>query len=425
VESIEDPDSQSPLASSWQGVIANRMSELEVQFVLPAPYAFFGDDLENLYIIPKHIFGDVPPGNWRLSDYDLKPVGSGPYEFVSYNRGSDGFISSYQLAAWNNSFSKQPLIPNFTFTFFRNEACLLEAFNSGTIDGFMLASPADVAAIARPYDLFRSRATDYYAIFLNQSEDGALQDPAVRSALSLAIDRNGLVSSALGDNGVPDGGPIPPDAAYSSGAIGIPTSSQDLASTTLDAAGWKLGADGNRIQTTKNGTTTIAITLTVPDIDFLVTTAQIIQSDWQSIGIPTTIATDSPDTIMTDAVNNRSYEALLFGNILGPSSDLYSFWDSAERFSPGLNLATYSNTTVDGLIEAARTTMNDSSRTTDLAKAQKDITLDTPAVFLYSVDDLYAAGKNIQGIATSTLSDPSDLFREVPDWYLETARVLK
>ena len=425
VESIEDPDSQSPLASGWQGVIANRMSELEVQFVLPAPYAFFGDDLKNLYIIPKHIFGDVPPGNWRLSDYNLKPVGSGPYEFTSYDRGSDGFISSYRLAAWEGSFSKQPLIPNFTFTFFRNEESLVKAFNGGAIDGFMLASPADVAAIARPYGLFQSRATDYYAIFLNQSENGALQDPAVRSGLSLAIDRSGLVSSALGGNGVPDGGPIPPDAAYSSAAIGIPTSSQDLARATLDGAGWKLGADGNRIQTTKNGTTTIAITLTVPDIDFLATTARIIQNDWQSIGIPTTIATDSPDTIMSDAVNNRSYEALLFGNILGPSSDLYSFWDSAERFSPGLNLATYDNPIVDGLIETARTTMNDGSRTADLAKAQKDIVLDTPAVFLYSVDDLYAAGKNIQGIATSTLSDPSDLFREVPDWYLETARVLK
>ena len=37
VESIENPDSESPLAANWQGVTANRMSELEVQFTLPAP----------------------------------------------------------------------------------------------------------------------------------------------------------------------------------------------------------------------------------------------------------------------------------------------------------------------------------------------------------------------------------------------------
>jgi peptide/nickel transport system substrate-binding protein len=254
-----------------------------------------------------------------------------------------------------------------------------------------------------------------------------LQDPAVRSALSLAIDRNDLVANALAGNGIPDGGPIPQGAAYFSPAVGIPTSSLDAARAALDAAGWKSGADGNRSKNVKTATTTIPlnVTIAVPDIDFLVKTAEIVQSDWQSIGIPTTITTSSPETIMEDVVNDRGYEALLFGNILGPSSDLYSFWDSSGRFSPGLNLAAYDNPTVDGLIKAARTTMNDASRTEEFAKAQSDIVLDAPAIFLYSTDDLYAAGKNVQGIATGTLSDPSDRFREVPGWYLETIRTLK
>ncbi len=425
VQSIQNPDAESPLAANWQGVTASRMSELEVQFTLPASYAFFDDNLKNLYIIPKHIFGDVPPGNWRLSDYNLKPIGSGPYQFESYHRGSDGFISSYQLAAWQNSFGAKPLIQNFTFSFFRNENDLIKSFNNGAVDGFALASPADITAIVRPYNLFSSRTTNYYAIFLNQSSNEALLDSAVRSALSLAIDRNDLVSNSLGGNGIPDGGPIPQGAAYSSSAIAIPTSSQELASTTLDAAGWKLDVNGNRSKNEKTTTVPLTITITVPDIDFLVKTAEIIQNDWHSIGIPTTIATDSPETIMNDAVNNRSYETLLFGNILGPSSDLYSFWNSAERFSPGLNLATYNNSTVDGLIEAARTTMNEASRTADFAKIQSDVVADAPAVFLYSTNDLYAASKNVQGVATNTLSDPSDLFRDVPNWYLETTRTLK
>jgi ABC-type transport system substrate-binding protein len=157
----------------------------------------------------------------------------------------------------------------------------------------------------------------------------------------------------------------------------------------------------------------------------LVKTAETVKNDWQAIGVSTTIATDSPETMMDDAVDNRSYDALLFGNILGPSSDLYSFWDSAERFSPGLNLSTYQNSTVDGLIESARMTMSDASRTDDLSKAQADIVSDMPAVFLYSTDDLYAASKDVQGVSTDTLVDPSDRFREVPKWYLETARVLK
>ena len=72
------PDAHSPLYQSWQGVTATRVSELEVEFTLANPYAFFGDTLNNLYILPKHLFADTPPGNWHLSDYNLKPVGSGP-----------------------------------------------------------------------------------------------------------------------------------------------------------------------------------------------------------------------------------------------------------------------------------------------------------------------------------------------------------
>ena len=82
VQSIQNPDADSPLFQSWQGVTVSRVSELEVQFTLATPYAFFSDTLDNLYILPKHLFANTPPGNWHLSDYNLKPIGSGPYEFV-------------------------------------------------------------------------------------------------------------------------------------------------------------------------------------------------------------------------------------------------------------------------------------------------------------------------------------------------------
>lgn len=425
VDSIQNPDAQSPLAANWQGITASRVSELELKFSLPTPYAFFADNLKNLYVIPKHIFDNVPPGNWRLSDYNLKPVGSGPYQFASYDRNQDGFISSYQLTAWPHSFNKQPMISTFAFAFFQNETDLIQAFNTGAVDGFQLASPTDITRISRPYNLGSMRTTDYYAVFLNQSVNEALQDPAVRKALSLAIDRNALVANALAGNGIPDGGPIPPDAAGASAAVGIPTTSLDLVSTTLAAAGWNIGPDGWRMKTVNTTTIPLQITITVPNIDFLVSTAEMIQSDWNAIGVSTTIATDSPDTIMNDVVNNRNYEALLFGNILGPSSDLYSFWDSAERFAPGLNLSAYGNTAVDSLIQAARTNTHAASGTQELAQAEQDIVADIPAVFLYSTNDLFATGKDVSGIETKTLSDPSDYFREVPSWYLATVRMLK
>ncbi len=318
----------------------------------------------------------------------------------------------------------RPFIQNFDFIFFRNSADLTGGFNAGAIDGFAPSSPISPAGINRPHVALLWRTPGYYAVFFNQSENLALQDPAVRAALGEAVDRVSLTQQALGTNGVSDNGPVPPDAAYY-----FPvdtTTSLEIASETLDAAGWRMNQDGYRSKTISKSSVPLAVTLTVPQIDFLANTANILRTTWGSIGVNMTIVAKTPETINAASVQNRSYEALLFGNVLGLSSDLYSFWDSSERFSPGLNLAIYSDPAVDKLIEAARTDMNDASRTQEFAQIQNAIIADAPAVFLYSPDDLYVTTKNLHGTTTNNvLSDPSDRFRETPQWYLETTRVLK
>ena len=423
VQSIQDATAHSPKAAAWQGVTASRVSELEVQFTLANPYAFFKDDLADLYIVPKHLFADVPPANWHLSDYSLKPIGSGPYRFDSYDQQPDGFIDAYDLVAWNGSAVGHPLIQNFNFAFFKNQTDLLAGFNAGALDGFALPTPQLPTSPKRPYQTFSWRTPGYYAVFFNPSENLALQDPAVRAALAEAVDRDGLTQQVIGTNGAPDNGPIPPDAPYFTPIT--TTTSLELASETLDAAGWQMGSNGFRSKTIAKSSIPLTINLTVPSIDFLLKTATDLQMSWQSIGVQTIIATDTPETLSGGAIQNRTYEALLFGNILGPSSDLYSFWDSAGRFAPGLNLAIYSDPAVDKLIESARADMNDASRTAQFAQIQSNIVADAPAVFLYSPDDLYISNKNLHGITPAILPDPSDRFRQATQWYLETTRVLK
>jgi peptide/nickel transport system substrate-binding protein len=429
VQSIQNSDAQSPLAASWQGVTVSRASELELTFTLANPYAFFPDNLANLYIIPKHIFADVPPGNWHLSDYNLKPIGSGPYEFTSYNEGNDGFISAYHLAAWPDHPDYQANIKNINFSFFRNTNDLMKGFNSGTIDGFGGIAAGALANVARPYNVFTWRTPSYYAVFWNTSKNLALQDDAVRNALSTAVDRATLVASALGGHGVADYGPIPPDAAYFDPNV-APTSTGssplETAAAILNDAGWATSTSSNiRSKTIQKTNVPLAITLTVPDIDYLVATAETLQTTWQSIGVQVTIATDTPANIVSTTIKNRAYEGLLFGNVLGASSDLYSFWDSSERFFPGLNLAIYDNPQVDKLIESARENLNEASRTLQFADAENRIVADNAAVFLYSSDYLHVTDKNVQGITPDILVDPSDLSREMTGWYLNTTRVLK
>jgi peptide/nickel transport system substrate-binding protein len=423
VQSIQDPDAASPLAAAWQGVAVSRASELEFTFTLANPYAFFPETLADLYVLPKHLFADVPPGNWRYSAYNLEPVGSGPYQFVSYDRQSDGFIGGYHLSAWNGFAGAHALIQNFHMAFFPNQAAAVKNFNNAQIDGLSI-TPDDLSGIKRPTQIFAWPTTSVYAVFFNQGNNAALADPAVRSALGAATDRSALLSQALGGYGTNDYSPIPLGAKYA--AITPADGDISLGSTTLTNAGWEINLDGVRQKTSGKATTTLTFTLTVPDIGFLVKTADELGTAWQAIGAAVTIATDTPANIAANQITNRSYDALLYGDALDQHSDLYPFWDSAERFAPGLDLALYSNATDDALMSSIETNLSDASRTAMSAELQNDIVSANPAVFLYSPDELYVTGKTIHGLTTDTpLSDPSDRFDQVPQWYLNTTRVLK
>ncbi len=138
----------------------------------------------------------------------------GPYQFASYNKNSDGFISSYQLTAWNGTPEAHPLIPDFNIDFFNDENTLVKAFNNGTIDGFGNVSPQDIAVITRPDNTVAWPTSAYYAVFFNQSVNLGLQDAAVREALSAAVDRTALIATALGGYGTPEYGPVPQGAQY-------------------------------------------------------------------------------------------------------------------------------------------------------------------------------------------------------------------
>ena len=195
LEVIQDSEAGSPLLPSFQGVAAERVSELEVKFVLQGSYAFFGEDhLKNLRIIPKHIFADIPVQNFKLSAQGLRPIGSGPYEVVAHEKDTDGIITKIKLRANKNYFGEKPKINNVTFNFYRNEDELIRAYNLGQIDGFGLTTAEPVAdKVKIRHRTYSLRAPRYYAIFINQTlAPEALKKLRVREALSATVDRGRL-----------------------------------------------------------------------------------------------------------------------------------------------------------------------------------------------------------------------------------------
>ncbi|MBI4094197.1 MAG: peptide ABC transporter substrate-binding protein [Candidatus Liptonbacteria bacterium] len=424
VEKIQDPDSRSPLFLAWQGVLAQRMSEQEIQFNLGVPYAFFEANLQNLYILPEHIFADVPVANWRISEFNLKPVGSGPYRFLSYDVQPNGFVTAYHLVAHTEYVHGAPLIPTLTIRFFSAKDALIDAFNAGRVDGVGGLVEQDLGAVQRPFEIVRFPVPSYYAVFLNQNQHLALKELAVRNALDAALNKMELVERVFGGNALPAFGPIPAHAPYFEMTF-LHTSSSPAAEELLERAGWHKGPDGIRAKQMRDATIALEFTLTVPEVPFLTATAEYLKAAWEAAGARVTLETRPLANLTETAIKNRDYQMLLFGNILNSSLDLFSFWHSSERFYPGMNLALYNNTKADGLIESIRNAGDEETRTEQFKEIQRLIHDEYPAIFLYTPDHLYIARKGLKGVVPRMLGEAADRFLGVAAWHLKTARVLK
>lgn len=90
-----------------------------------------------------------------------------------------------------------------------------------------------------------------------------------------------------------------------------------------------------------------------------------------------------------NVIRPRKYDAILFGEIVGRDSDLFAFWHSSQRNDPGLNIAMYTNSVADKLLEDMRRATDPEKRRTAYEKFSVEIAKDIPAVFLYAPEFVY------------------------------------
>jgi len=426
LETIQATETASPLATSWQGVSIERISERSVAISTKTPYAFFLDNLANFKIAPQHIFQSIPPQNLHLSSYNLEPVSSGPYEFLTYEKEKDGFITTYHLESNPYYAGERALIPSFNISFFRNYKDAIVAFNQKAIDGLGGFDPANIDDLKITHRVLEINVPRYYAVFLNQSANPALKQPEIRAALDAATPKREIIDSVFGSRALLVNGPILPYiSGYDTSAYTTDTASGTRAIVILEDNGWKLDADGVRSKTIGKTVVKLEFEMAVPEIDFLVQTAQKIQEAWTALGIKLTLNVIAPSELSGTAIKTRNYQMVLFGNILRGNPDIFSFWHSNQRFSPGLNLSLYENASVDKLLEGIRKEFDEAKRNEALGQIQAQIFKDHPAIFLFSPTYLYATTKDLGGFDEKFITTTSYRFSNVNRWYLETSRVFK
>lgn len=422
LRAIQDPAYKSPLRANWLSVEIGTVDRYTLNIALKKSYFGF---LENLTvgILPKHIWENIAPENFLLADYNLAPIGSGPYRFYDSEKDSSGNMLSYELRAFDDYFAGAPYIEKVSFHFYPDERSLLDAYNRKEVMGINSVMPENVSELqerksTRVYEVSIPRL---FGVFFNVTKNAALAHDEIRQALAFGTDREAIIREVLlGKGRAAETAFLPFMEGYAAD-LSFPRFDEGRANSLLDEQSWKRGEDGIRAK----GGTVLEFELMVPEWPELVRTAELLREQWGKIGARVNVRILSAADLQQNAIRPREYQALLFGEAAMINSDPYSFWHSSQKHDPGLNLALFDNKEADDLLLSLREELNEEKRREKYRAFQEILLKENPSVFLYSPTYLYVVNSTIKGVAVKSANTPAYRLSGMKDWYVKTKRVRK
>jgi peptide/nickel transport system substrate-binding protein len=417
IQKIQNAEFESPLRPNWARVKMEKIDDLTLTFTLREISASFMTNFA-LGIIPKHIWENLTPRNFRLSDYNLKPVGSGPFSVREIRKTSDGTIKSITLRANNNYYAGAPYMSTLTFRFYDDYDGLLNAYQGKEIQslGYVPFDKKAFLAENEKVNQYRVSLPQYQAIFFNLPKNAVLAEKAVRQALSLVTNRNEIVNDVYNGNAAPSFGPLLPETlGFNENIEKTSHTSLDEAKQILDNAGWITNLETN-LRSKKDKTLEFNLALS-GNLVLNVKTAQILQQQWSTLGAKINLVVVSPAELEANYIRPRNFDALLFSENVGADPDPFPFWHSTQRVDPGLNLSGFTNTEADKLLTEARQTTDEAVRAKDYIRFQEIVNTELPAIFLARSLYVYNVPKKIQGISLDNIVTPSERFLDINHWY--------
>jgi len=416
IETIQNPDYNSPLNSALKGVIITKVDDSSLKLNLNASYSPFLSGL-TFGILPKHIWQNLEPSAFLLAKANLEPVGAGKFKYKSIQKKKDGNIASITLERNTNYFGAKPNIETFILVFYAKEDEMTQDFKQNKLQAItQLKSPLDES------DKFQTNILNIpqsFGIIFNV-KDPLLAKKEIRQAISHTIDRTQIINNILNGEATLINGPL---NKFNKFYIDTPVElNLDKAKQILDEANWK-DADGDGIR--EKDKQKAEFTLLVAGGNKVDEVTTMLKEQIKAVGIQMNTEIIPFNELSNNQIRNRSYQALFLGLGLNIYPDPYIYWHSSQINNPGLNLSQYTNINNDGYLETARTNTDNNVITSSLAQFQNQITSDIPAIFIYSPQYLYYTNPIISNIKVLTGNSSVDRYASISDWYVMTKRVLK
>ncbi len=369
VQRIIDPAFKSPQLSQFNSIVkAEAVGSDKVRLTTSSPYPALLAQLVKLSIVPRAYVQKV--GNEK---FNVEPLGSGPYKFVSWQKGV-----RVTLTANEGYWRGRPPFKTVTFQMVPDTATRIANLKTGRADIIRQLNPDDAASLKGESRLqilaIPTERTGY--LFVNALA-GPTKDVRVRRAIAHAINRQLLIDALLGGYGRPVTILLTPaNFGYIEGMKGYSFDPARARQLLKEA-----GAEGAEISF-----------YTSPAYDQRL--VQAIQQMLQEVGLKVAISqTDQPTFLKRRQGKPEEAGSISLGRWSCACQDadgvIFPLFHSQSLW------AKYANPAFDDAVTRARQTLKDEERLKHYREAFAILEQDVPGIGLYQDFAIYGARREL------------------------------
>lgn len=381
LDALASPDT----ASAYTGVFNASVESYQaiddhtIEIVTTEPFFDFLYSLA-LYIVPQHIWGDIPFADWKehpitTGQDQSQVIGSGAFRFVEWIPGE-----SLTLERNDEYFGKVPYIDQYVMQIRPDQTSAVNALINDEIDVLDL-EPANVPEVEGLPNVeivtFDRSSFSYFGFNLNEEMTTLFLDPRVRQALYYAFDREAIANDILLGFATAAQGTQPTiSPAYAPEEATITYDyNPDRARELLAEAGWE-DTDGDGI-VDKDGQP-FAFELIYasgsPGNDQVVA---YVQDAWSQIGVSVT-----PRALefaaLIEAITTDTVWEMVFIGFIWDATFIQDAMFGCDQYRVGFNDMKYCNEEVDALNAQARLEFDEEARRELLIAASNLVNEDLP-----------------------------------------------
>lgn len=374
------------------------IDDYTLEVTLEAPTAYFKElTAFTTYMPLREDIVSADPEGWALDPSTY--VSNGPFKLVQWDI-KDQLVFEKNEEYWNASNIK---LPGVVFKLVTDVNTAYASLKAGDFDMVDTVPPAEIAAGQEEglVTIYPNLAT--YMLVLNVGKQSTLpedvkkvlNDPKVRRALSISIDRKAIVENVTKAGQVPAYSYVPKGILNSEGKDFADKEYYDANQANVEEAKKLLAEAGY-----PNGEG-------LPTLEFMYNTegdhklvAQAIQQDWAKIGVNVEL-TNQEWKVFLNTRQEGQYEIARHG-WSGDYVDPMTFLD-LWLTGGGNNDAGYSNAEYDALVNQAKAEGDEAKRWELMRKAEDILMEEMPIIPLYYYTKVKAAKPEVKGVRVSTL----------------------